>query len=823
MEARSWQIAGILPRPSVTVDVSQRVLKSLSKRAPLTILRGPRGFGKTTSIVRVLSAHEGPADLAYLTLNASARFAGDFWRQLLELLNELRPEAAPQRAMAGTAGEAQQHCVALLRSWAEPLLLVIDNYHEAGLRDGAETIDHELIEALRVNPELELVVATRALRTLETTGSLSLDAQILRPQDLALSIEDVQRLATTRGLVVDFNQAAQLRADLGGWPAAIRGCLDAAAVAGGDATVDAMLVDGYLTAMLEDIRSEALKEFLLRSAVPEEISETVIQAITPGDGALSHLRSALMGGLMHERSTLHGPRYAYAPAIRDSILRYVRRTRPELIREVHRALMPLAAAEEGAIGVLRHAVAAEEWDAALEVLREEWTALISRHRWSLEELAKHFPHNLLAEKARLQYLTQGSSGATSHDRVRWSSPQPAFLDLAMSFRAQEWPGDEDPVMIGFQAAVAAVFGGDNELAIAEFAKIREHGLATEDHSANLLGSVGLAMGKAIHGEAREALDLIRNERLAEFAASFPHDGLRGLASVGVSIAQALASVDALIPDVDEVIEQLIEPPRRDELWGLAVAVRAMHAAIVGDATMRAHHGGSIRNALRHLHPKGVTAATLGSVLAELQIQSGFPSAAEQVLDRQPASAVLDGSRAVLLAHCGDMAEALRLAEDVLATRGITMRNRVTCELVSSWALYAQGHHAAATRSFDNAVFSAHDSGQRRPFQFIPANVLRAVGSGHGLSELRPDLDPVRPGTPKLVLHEFGALATLSEREREVLEALRDHPGPTGISQALGISVNTVKTHLRNVYHKLDASSREEALWLLDGAHRSTAV
>jgi len=790
----------------------------------MTVLRGPRGFGKTTSIVHVLSEHGDPVDLAYLTLDATARFAESFWRQLATLLHQLREQ--PRQSHADPIppeSDVREHCVALLRTWDEPLLIVIDNFHEAGLRDGAESIDHELIEALRVNPALEMVVATRSLRTLETTGSLSLDMQILRPQDLALTIEDVQHLATKRGLEVSIDQAAQLRAELGGWPAAIRGCLDAASVAGADAVVDSMLVDGYLTAMLDDIRSEALKEFLLRTAVPDEISEPVISAIAPGEGALSHLRSLIMGGLVHERMTPGGLRYAYAPAIRESILRYVHRTRPELEREVHRSLMPLAASEEGPIGVLRHAVAAQEWEAALEVLREEWTVLVSRHRWSLEELGKSFPRHLLAEKVRLQYLTQGMTAKSSRgDRITWSSAHPAFLDMAMALRAQDRPTDEDPVIIGFQAAVAAVLSGDNELAIAEFGKIREKGLATDDVGAQLLGSVGLVMGKAIHGEAREARALVRSDELATLAGNFPQEGLRDLAQVGLSIAYALASVDSVSEDMGEAVSRIVEPARRDELWGLAVAVRAMHASIVGDTTMRAHHGGAIRNALRHLDADGVTATTLGTVLAELQIKAGFSGAAEQVLFRHPPSGVRDGMLALLLAHSGQMSEALRVAETVLATSGITVRNVVMCGLVSSWALHSQGHHAAAARSFDNAMYAAQESGQRRPFHFLPVNVLRAVGSGHGLQELRPDLVPAGRSEQRAV-HDFAGLALLSDREREVLAALRDHAGPTGISEALGISVNTVKTHLRNVYHKLDASSREEALWLTDGAQRSTSI
>lgn len=52
---------------------------------------------------------------------------------------------------------------------------------------------------------------------------------------------------------------------------------------------------------------------------------------------------------------------------------------------------------------------------------------------------------------------------------------------------------------------------------------------------------------------------------------------------------------------------------------------------------------------------------------------------------------------------------------------------------------------------------------------------------------------------------------LSNREREILVLLADGLGNKQIAARLGISTNTVKTHLELLFEKLDVSSRAEAV------------
>jgi LuxR family maltose regulon positive regulatory protein len=52
---------------------------------------------------------------------------------------------------------------------------------------------------------------------------------------------------------------------------------------------------------------------------------------------------------------------------------------------------------------------------------------------------------------------------------------------------------------------------------------------------------------------------------------------------------------------------------------------------------------------------------------------------------------------------------------------------------------------------------------------------------------------------------------LTEREREVLVHVSGMLNTAEVAEEMFISVNTVKTHLRNIYRKLAAAHRNEAV------------
>jgi len=59
--------------------------------------------------------------------------------------------------------------------------------------------------------------------------------------------------------------------------------------------------------------------------------------------------------------------------------------------------------------------------------------------------------------------------------------------------------------------------------------------------------------------------------------------------------------------------------------------------------------------------------------------------------------------------------------------------------------------------------------------------------------------------------QIAGYSLMSERQFEVLKALADGNGNQAIADELGISHNTVKTHLRNLFKMFDAKSRVEVV------------
>lgn len=809
------------PRPGGDAAIADHVATGLSSGAPLTVLRAPHGFGKTSALTRWMQGEQSASTIVYARLTPSCRQGAEvFWREIVDALDDAGlhvPEPVPEGGF-----ERVRRAVLATRV---PLILVIDDYHHSG--DGGDRILHvdQLIDLLRAAPHFRLVAACRWPCSLEVMGALSVDTLVLAASDLALTAEQTTLMAERRGLTADPEAVERLLSQVGGWPVAVRASLDTSARRGGEIEVDQTFVDRAVAMVHGELESKFVRDFALRVAVPEELDERIVEAIIDRPSATGLLPHMYEAGVISRRRTSEGTRYGFPPAIRASLLRLLRETAPAAVHEVHRRLMPLVYRATGPIGAIRHACRAEEWQLAAQILEQDWSLLLTMDRAELVALAQLFPPEIVRDNPRLA-VARDALVHLPRERnpglEQWSSIHAGYFATASHLLEQS---REDEVSLLMQWGVGSVLSADNDAAAFAFRRVHEIGAEAADERVIGLGSVGLTAVTTIAGEVDEALrwaDVPEVSRLLEI--EHPEqleDKLTSAALVVARIFVALAAVDAMAPDAPARLRAIIAPQRRDDVWAMAWHARAQHDIVAGTREEIGRHVSMLRAALRHLDPGGVTEATLVTGLAEVLMQLKMADAAASVLDEVTDSHVVAPTRAFVHLVRGEVRDALDLAQRALGNELTTLRGRLAAQLTCAAAFFLLDHRRSAEVAFGEAVRIARESGQRRFFSLLPRDMVADLAGG-----LEQIADVYRgeavAGSP--LVHRDGAPngrgeSTLSEREETVIEALRRHTGPAGIGEELGLSANTVKTHLRNIYRKLGAHGREEALRLHHAPHK----
>ncbi|MFG3641761.1 LuxR C-terminal-related transcriptional regulator [Micromonospora sp. NPDC047762] len=228
-------------------------------------------------------------------------------------------------------------------------------------------------------------------------------------------------------------------------------------------------------------------------------------------------------------------------------------------------------------------------------------------------------------------------------------------------------------------------------------------------------------------------------------------------------------------------EALADRPSADELTGLLRAAEAELRAARGDLD-------SARDLLADAADEGAD-PVLAVTLAKVQLRAGDAAVAERTLPDWQAPAAtawplpvrLDAGLldAVLAQRAGDGRRAGRILEQTLSLAG------------------PQGCRRVFTRAEPPVrdLLAAHLDAGTAHFTLV-SDLVRGAGQGAAGPTAGPG----------------GALdEPLTERELTILRYLQSILSNVEIAAELSLSVNTVKTHVRNIYRKLDATRRREAV------------
>jgi ATP/maltotriose-dependent transcriptional regulator MalT len=192
-------------------------------------------------------------------------------------------------------------------------------------------------------------------------------------------------------------------------------------------------------------------------------------------------------------------------------------------------------------------------------------------------------------------------------------------------------------------------------------------------------------------------------------------------------------------------------------------------------------------------------------LTRAELDCGRPEEARHWADRAVAharrlglpvaQAEADRAMARVLAQAGDTDEAAKLAltsADAAARAGAAIE-AARSRLVAGQALATGGDRARALETLKEAADELEATGALR-FHAEARREMRRLG-------MRPAA-PTGP-TPG----ELRGLESLSAREREIAELVTDRKTNDQIAAELFLSVKTIESHLRNVFRKLEVSSR----------------
>jgi LuxR family maltose regulon positive regulatory protein len=406
-------------------------------------------------------------------------------------------------------------------------------------------------------------------------------------------------------------------------------------------------------------------------------------------------------------------------------------------------------------------------------------------------------------------------------------------------QALVWMPDEDPLWRGAATGLlglATWTSGDLETAYRTFAA----GLAQLQKAGNIAdaigGAVALADIRVTQGRLGEAQRIY--ERGLQLAVDHGAPQLRGTADmyVGMSeIAYARGDLQAALEHLSRSQQQGEHTgfPRHPYRWRLALARIRAAQADWGDALDLLHAAASryVGDFFPNVWPVAAWQARVWIAQGRLNDARGW--AREQHLSAQDDLSYLHEFEHITLARLllaqaqRDSADAtLREAIDLLerlhtaAEAGGRTGSEIEILVLLAAAHQLQGDLPAAMTAISRALTLAEPEGYVRVFvdagQAIAALLKGMKDVGGRMQAYQYDVLQAfgehvagQPATFKH--HHQPVIEPLSERERAVLRLLRSELTGPEIARELFVSLNTLRTHTKNIYAKLGVSSRRAAV------------
>jgi LuxR family maltose regulon positive regulatory protein len=852
-------------------DVLETLDRALTKR--VTVISAPPGSGKT-SLLRVWADRSADlVRVAFVSVNRDQQDAQRFWSAVLDALRSGAAAIDPRTQRATTVAvdgeQAVDTILSELDAQGEPVVLIIDDLHE--LRSAAALAQLErLLAAL---PSYARVVLSSRRDPPIRLHQLRLADEVaeIRAGDLRFTETETRELLAGSGIGLSDAGAAALHRRTEGWAAGLR----LAAISLGDhpdperfvaefSGTDRAIGEYLMAEMLERQPSE-VQSMLLRTSLVDRLNGELADVLTGRPGSEQTLleledANAFVVSLDAERNW-----FRYHQLLADFLRLELRRTLADELGEMHRRAGRWFADHGHVIEAVQHMLAAGDWrDGARLVADHSFRWVLDGEAGTISEVLQAFPEGASTDDPDLAL----AHAANELNQGRWEEAA-AELEVAESHVESAPPARRRRLGVAISSlrlAIARRSGRFRE--VIEQVNLLDASIADESNqlfpmSSELRGVVLLNLGIVETWSGRfddaerhlsEGAELSRtigrpylevacraHQGFASKTVSLATARERGRQAVVLAerhglddrpiIAPALASVGGIavwMGEFDEAERWLrraweIAEPRIDPATAvfLHASTGMLHAARAEHQSALEEFAAAVRaqSQLTGAHALG---PPIAGWLAATQARLGMSDEARATLTGFSAEdELVGGIRAARAAICiaeGDASTALDLLQDVRNAPlpvGLRAFGLVEAHLLAGIAHLDLGDRNAAAAAAEAALAAAEPDRLIFPFAMTQAARLLDALPRHRTAHralLADIVDVLRGERGATVDPEWlSEPDELSPSELRVLRYLPTNLTRPEIAQELYVSINTVNTHIRNVYSKLGARDRSSAV------------
>jgi LuxR family transcriptional regulator, maltose regulon positive regulatory protein len=821
----------------------------------------PAGYGKTSLVADWVSSHGAGERTAWVTFEEHDQ---GFWHGFVSCLQSTGVKTSADafsHTGAGVERRVLTSLASLVAGHGSRVRVVIDGYDVV-----SEAVGRDLDFLLRHSGHrLQLVLLTRS-DPLIPLYRYRLDDTIveLRMRDLAFTDDEAAQLFAAAGVGLEESSITALNKRTEGWPVGLR---FASAMLQERADTDAVVAEvvgdtgniaEYLVAEVLDVQRPEIRQLLLRTSIPDMVRPGLDMALG-GTSAARNLSLLTRENAFVDQVPGHPGCYRFHPFFRDLLRATLSYEDPQELDRLHRVAAAWFA-DRGEMGESVGQLAAiGAWDeAAGRVVAGQGVGdlLVHGPSGAVRTRLVDMPSATVGPAAALVRaalsLTQGDTDRTTRDLARAqqaignavpATEAEVVLSVLDALRGRN---DDDPGtaaelaeraattlastngvgtqpdsslvgLIGASRGIAAIRLGDLSVAESHFEDVAAAATPADSMLAaeadGFLALLACFRGRLSHAAAAAIRARAAAERIGLPVEECPAAASLALAWVAVEHCDLPAAVGhATLAGKEHFLGG--DPVSRTALTVIRSRIEAARGHLPRALSI-------VQSAIAEAPIAAWSTDVLHLEAAQVALAAGKPGPAADhlthVIERdQPAAVLLEVQLAISRGDDLDLDGPLATLQGSPA-----LRVQVGGLLALASAHLRSGSAGRARVAVDRALRLAAGENLRRPFHEADPEVRQLLHDDAGLLARHPWVGPgerapaagrsrSRPLKPVLE-REAPVLEELTPRELEVLGHLAELLSTEEIAEAMFVSVNTVRTHVRSILRKLGVPRRNAAV------------